>query len=78
MVKAGKLSQADFEKYKAEPVKLKFHVSDHKDGMATYFRDFLRRYLTAKKPERALYASWNMVRFYVDSITWESDPLYGW
>ena len=78
MLKAGKLSQADFEKYKAEPVKLKFHVSDHKDGMATYFRDFLRRYLTAKKPERALYASWNMVRFYVDSITWESDPLYGW
>lgn len=78
MVKAGKLSQEDFEKYKVEPVKLKFHISDHKDGMATYFRDFLRRYLTAKKPERALYASWNMVKYHIDSLNWESDPLYGW
>ena len=32
----------------------------------------------AKKPERALYPSWNMVKFYNDSINWESDPLYGW
>ena len=78
MVKYGKLSQADFEKYKAEPVKLKFHVTDHKDGIATYFRDFLRRYMMAKKPDRALYASWNNVKFFVDSLNWESDPLYGW
>jgi len=78
MVKYGKLSQADFEKYKAEPVKLKFHVTDHKDGIATYFRDFLRRYMMAKKPDRALYASWNNVKFFIDSLNWESDPLYGW
>jgi penicillin-binding protein 1A len=78
MVKAGYLSQADFEKYSAEPINLHFHVADHKDGIAVYFRDFLRRYMTAKKPERALYASWNMVRYHIDSINWESDPLYGW
>jgi len=78
MVKAGYLSQADYEKYSAEPVKLRFHVADHKDGIAVYFRDFLRRYMTARKPERALYASWNMVRYHIDSINWESDPLYGW
>ena len=78
MVKAGCLSQADYDKFSAEPIQLKFHVSDHKDGIATYFRDFLRRYMMAKKPERALYASWNMVKYYVDSINWESDPLYGW
>jgi len=78
MVKAGSLSQADYDKFSAEPVQLRFHVSDHKDGIATYFRDFLRRYLMAKKPERALYASWNMVKYHIDSINWESDPLYGW
>ena len=78
MVKAGFLSQSDFEKYSAEPIQLHFHVADHKDGIATYFRDFLRRYMTAKKPERALYASWNMVRYHIDSINWETDPLYGW
>ena len=78
MVKAGCLSQADYDKFRAEPIQLHFHVSDHKDGIATYFRDYLRRYLMARKPERALYASWNMVKYYVDSINWESDPLYGW
>lgn len=52
MVKAGSLSQADYDKFSAEPVQLRFHVSDHKDGIATYFRDFLRRYLMAKKPEQ--------------------------
>ena len=78
MVKAGYLSQADYEKYSVEPVNLRFHVADHKDGIAVYFRDFLRRYMTARKPERALYASWNMVRYHIDSINWESDPLYGW
>ena len=50
MVKAGYLSQADYEKYSAEPVNLRFHVADHKDGIAVYFRDFLRRYMTARKP----------------------------
>lgn len=78
MVKEGYLSQADYEKYSAEPLQLHFHVTDHKDGLATYFRDFLRRYMTAKKPERTLYASWNMVKYHIDSINWESDPLYGW
>ena len=78
MVKAGYLSEADFDKYSKEPINLRFHVADHKDGIATYFRDFLRRYMTAKKPEKALYASWNMVRYHIDSINWESDPLYGW
>ena len=78
MVKAGCLSQTDYDKYSAEPIQLHFHVSDHKDGIATYFRDFLRRYLMARKPERVMYASWNMVKYYVDSINWESDPLYGW
>ena len=78
MVKAGYLSQEDYEKYSVEPVKLKFHVSDHKDGLAVYLREFLRRYLTARKPERALYPSWNMVKYYNDSINWETDPLYGW
>ena len=78
MVKAGFLSETDYQKYSIEPIKLNFHVSDHKDGVAVYFRDFLRRYMMAKKPERKDYPSWNMVRFHQDSINWETDPLYGW
>mgnify|MGYP002525305261 FL=1 len=78
MVKEGYLSEADYEKYSAQPIQLKFHTADHKEGLAVYLREFLRRYMTAKKPERALYPSWNMVKYYNDSINWESDPLYGW
>jgi len=78
MVKEGYLSEADYEKYAAQPIQLKFHTSDHKEGLAVYLREYLRRYMTAKKPERSLYPSWNMVKYYNDSINWESDPLYGW
>ena len=78
MLKAGYLSQEEYDKYCAEPLLLKFHISDHKEGLAVYLREYLRRYLTAKRPERALYPSWNMVKYYNDSINWETDPLYGW
>lgn len=78
MTKAGYLTETEYDKYSVEPLNLKFHVADHKDGIATYFRDFLRRYMMAKKPERSDYPSWNRVKFHVDSLNWENDPLYGW
>ena len=78
MVKAGYLTDAEYEKYSAEPLTLKFHVADHKEGLAVYFREYLRQYMTAKKPVRSNYPSWNMAKFINDSINWESDPLFGW
>ena len=57
---------------------LKFHVADHNDGMATYFRDFLRRYMTAREPVQSDYPEWNRVQYELDKIAWEEDPLYGW
>ena len=78
MTKEGYLTQEEYEKYAAEPLNLKFHVADHKDGLATYFRDFLRRYMMANEPNRSDYPSWNMVKYHIDSLNWENDPLYGW
>ena len=78
MTKAGYLTEEEYEKYAAQPLDLKFHVADHKDGIATYFRDFLRRYMMAKQPKRSDYPSWNMVKYHIDSLNWENDPLYGW
>ena len=78
MVKAGYLSQADYNTYSAQELGLKFHVADHKEGIALYFRDFLRRYLMAKKPSRSDYPSWGGTKYYQDSINWMNDPLYGW
>ncbi len=78
MEKAGYLSETERDSCAAVPLKLRFHANDHKDGTAVYFRDYLRRYMTAKRPERRDYPSWNMVRYHQDSINWENDPLYGW
>ena len=46
MNKAGKLSDADFAKYKQEPIELDFKRQDHKAGDGTYFREYLRQWLT--------------------------------
>ena len=78
MMKADYLTEEEYEKYSAQPLNLKFHVADHKDGIAVYFRDFLRRYMMAKQPNRSDYPSWNMVKYHLDSLNWENDPLYGW
>ena len=78
MEKAGYISEAERDKLSEEPLGLKFHVADHKDGIAQYFRDFLRRYMMAKQPEKKDYPVWNMVKFHIDSLNWENDPLYGW
>lgn len=78
MLKEGYITQEVFDSCTALPLELHFHANDHKDGIATYYRDFLRRYMTAKKPVRKDYPSWGYVKFYVDSLTWEQDPLYGW
>lgn len=78
MVKAGYLSESAYKTESAKPLTLDFHRVDHKDGSATYFREFLRLYMTAKRPERKNYPDWNQTQFVYDSIAWETDPLYGW
>ena len=78
MQKAGYISAADLEHYASLPLKLDFHRTDHKDGTAPYFREFLRIYMAAKKPSRTDYPSWNARQYVIDSIAWETDPLYGW
>ena len=78
MVKAGYMDRAEYQNYSSEPLTLNFHRTDHKDGTATYLREFLRRYIMAKRPVRSDYPSWNNVQFVADSIAWDTDPLYGW
>ncbi len=78
MLKAGYITREQHDSCCALPMSLRFHVADHKDGSATYFRDFLRRYMMAKKPNRSDYPEWNYVKYHVDSINWEEDPLCGW
>ena len=78
MVKAGTLTKAEADSCKALPIELNFHRQDHKDGHATYLREYLRTILTAKEPIRSNYASWQDQKYYEDSLAWRNDPLYGW
>ena len=78
MVKAGYLSDAECSQYAEEPLALNFHRTDYKDGTATYFREFLRQYLMAKRPDKSNYPEWNKSQYVYDSIAWVNDPLYGW
>ncbi|MGL5260837.1 MAG: penicillin-binding transpeptidase domain-containing protein, partial [Bacteroides sp.] len=55
-----------------------YHRVDHKEGIATYFREYLRGVMTAKKPERENYRGWQLQKFYEDSVAWADDPLFGW
>ena len=78
MLKAGFLTEAACDSLKQEPLKLRFHRVDHKDGSATYLREYLRRIMMASCPDKSHYAEWQMQQYYVDSLAWENDPLYGW
>ncbi len=87
MLKTGYLTEEEYNEYKERPLlpqvdadgnyKLA-HSADHKEGMAPYLREYLRKIMRANKPVRSRYASWQEQQFYDDSIAWATNPLYGW
>lgn len=78
MYKAGYITAAERDSLQAIPLTLHFSKLDHKDGLAPYFREYLRMTMTAKMPERKNYASWQSQKFSEDSTEWVNNPLYGW
>ena len=78
MEKAGYLTAAERDSLSRLPLVLNYRPVSHNTGIAPYFREYLRTYMTAKKPIRSNYRGWQMQQFYDDSLNWEQDPLYGW
>lgn len=78
MVKAGYITEEVADSVKGLELDLNFHSADHKAGIATYFREYLRGVITAKKPDKSKYRGWQMQEYYEDSLDWETNPLYGW
>ena len=76
MYKYDMLTEAQFDSLKVLPLGLHFKRIDHKEGLATYFREYLRLFMTANKPLREHYN--NREQFRQDSVAWETNPLYGW
>ena len=78
MLKEGYLSEEEYDSCREEPLNLlNFHIADHNSGQATYFRDFLRRYMMATEPEPSDYGD-DSISYRLDRYNWDEDPLYGW
>lgn len=58
------------------PIKLKLKIQNHRQGLATYFREYLRLMLTATEPVKSRY--FDMQAYYEDSLEWATNPAYGW
>lgn len=77
MRKAGFLTENESDSIKKLPLLLDYKRVDHKEGLAPYFREYLRKVLTAKKPVKGDYADWQKETYENDKWSWENDPLYG-
>ncbi len=78
MRKAGYITVEERDSLQALSLKLSYHRVDHNEGLATYFREYLRGVLNARKPDKSDYRGWQMQKYYEDSLDWETNPLYGW
>jgi penicillin-binding protein 1A len=74
----GYISKDQCKSLQALPLKTNFHRVDHKEGLAPYFREYLRLTMNAKKPEKKNYRGWEMQKYSDDSLAWINNPLYGW
>ena len=78
MVIAKYISPAQCDSLKQLPLVTDYQRVDHTEGLAPYFRQYLRVMMTHQKPQRKNYASWQDQLFLDDSIAWETNPLFGW
>ena len=76
MYKYDKITREECDSLKKLPLGLNFKRVDHKEGLATYFREYLRLFMSANKPDRKRYR--DLSQFRLDSVAWKTNPLYGW
>ena len=70
------LTKAQCDSLQALPIVLHTRQGDRTTGVGPYFRDMLRRTMSASKPKRSQYATEE--DYQVDSLLWADDPVYGW
>ena len=70
------LTKAECDSLQQLPIVLHSRNADRTTGVGPYFRDMLRRTMSAKKPKRSSYTY--AEDFRTDSLLWADDPVYGW
>jgi penicillin-binding protein 1A len=68
MCKYEYITKEERDSLSALPLDIRYHSVDHKQGLAPYFREYLRVAMTASEPS----AGNSLARW-----RWENDPLYG-
>ncbi|HIR34335.1 MAG TPA: transglycosylase domain-containing protein [Candidatus Coprenecus merdigallinarum] len=76
MSKYGFISGSEADSLMALPIVLDYRQQDHNTSRAPYFRDMLRKYMSASEPVRDDY--YFVEDYEADLDLWENDPLYGW
>lgn len=77
MCKYEYITEAERDSLCALPLDVDYHSVDHKQGLAPYFREYLRLTLTAKEPIESNYPEWNKHQYSIDRYQWDHNPLYG-
>lgn len=70
------ITQTEAEAYQGQELGLEFQRVSHDKGIATYFREYLRRIMTASRPERDNFAT--DLEYSDAKYEWDNNPLYGW
>ena len=70
------LTKAECDSLQQLPIVLHTRTGDRTTGVGPYFRDMLRRTMSAQKPKRSAYPT--REDYQVDSLLWADDPVYGW
>ena len=76
MYSKGCMTETERDSLIALPIELNYHIQDHNSGLGAYFRDMLRRTMSAKEPRRSSYKQED--DYVADSLLWADDQLYGW
>lgn len=80
MNKYGYLTDAQYDSIVKLPITLADRSGKNRteisNGLAPYFRDMLKRVMSAEKPKRSSYTYYD--DYQADSISWANDELYGW
>jgi penicillin-binding protein 1A len=76
MERYGFIGKETRDSLKQLPMGLDFQKISHTEGLATYFREFLRRIMMAKEPKRKNFQDYDS--YQQDSMEWTTNALYGW
>ena len=83
----GSITKAERDSIKQLPILLNYQPQDHNSGMAPYFKDMLRAYMSATEPDPSSKKYYHEVdkqiiycheEYSKDSLLWADDVMYGW